>query len=702
MQKQIVPTNIEFKLPLTKNKSYETVVFPGQGYFWIGTEGITKEKCEVLLEANEEINWDAFNGYYVPGDWEYRDEIPYGDWPRFFRYYGNDNGFIEWSKKRRIEEFEWYLYEDKKAEFTDASIGRLLLHIKESKLECTIGKKTHDLELFGNLENFKIKKCGNLRTIGFHPEYENNIDKYQLPTFEAFKDATDIIIMVPVASSPFDCESLLQFKNLKELSLIGNMTNLHALEKLEYLEGIWLHNIPNIENFPHLTTWKNLKHFSAIDIEKEAGLHLRKEAKELQERIDKDDIGIYGLKPLIWFETKYGIPFKLWEEESKKIATKAYKKLYDEIRKTKEKSNIKTSFINYIQKFSELDKISEKQKKDIDSSINKIVESLEIKSDLKEIKQSVKEIQCFGRKTTLKKEMNNKKNVVQRRKKKTENQSKNIDRGLQILFDTYFGKYGWKDGTISEEDFKIAKEEGYMFAYPKSLTHEEVFEKRDKLIKQIKKEKVAASFLSSLVTGKLEYRSILGSYWYANSVPKHECKNFERRCWYCNLHQWREKPDERELKTGVNVLNFERYKWGGVRHDTLDYAIFDLEQFLKLPEVTKEEVEEGKKILLSMLHCIDDLNGLGKAGTYRDYLVKQKIIKENRNNIGRILNILGVVGILSGEDAPSYYEDFTPAWGDRRDPAEYKNDFVFPVNRWKVKDGVNKKMFKLVFGFDYE
>lgn len=205
-----------------------------------------------------------------------------------------------------------------------------------------------------------------------------------------------------------------------------------------------------------------------------------------------------------------------------------------------------------------------------------------------------------------------------------------------------------------------------------------------------------------MVTRKLEYRSVLGSYWYAISIPPHECIKFERRCWYCNLKKWQESPSEREMKYGLNFFNFERYACGGIEHGNLEYTIFDLEEFLKLPEVTKEEVEEGKKLLLKMLHCIENLKGVGKVGKYRDYLRKQKIIKSDRNEMMALLDILGVAGILTGEDAPSYYEDFTPAWGDRRDPAEYKNDFVFPVNRWKVKDGVNKKMFKLVFGFDYE
>ena len=41
-----------------------------------------------------------------------------------------------------------------------------------------------------------------------------------------------------------------------------------------------------------------------------------------------------------------------------------------------------------------------------------------------------------------------------------------MENGLDILLSTYWSSAGWKDGSISENDFIYAKEKGYMFDYP--------------------------------------------------------------------------------------------------------------------------------------------------------------------------------------------------------------------------------------------
>ena len=82
--------------------------------------------------------------------------------------------------------------------------------------------------------------------------------------------------------------------------------------------------------------------------------------------------------------------------------------------------------------------------------------------------------------------------------------------GLKILFDTFWSNKGWKKATNSKEDFRFAKEQGYMFDYPKTLSHEEALAQLKKVVKQVNPKDVANAFLYSLTTCKLEYRSILG------------------------------------------------------------------------------------------------------------------------------------------------------------------------------------------------
>ena len=80
-----------------------------------------------------------------------------------------------------------------------------------------------------------------------------------------------------------------------------------------------------------------------------------------------------------------------------------------------------------------------------------------------------------------------------------------MDNGLKILLDTYWSSDGWK------------------------------------LDCQIPKEDISNAFLYSLSTRKLEYRSALGSYWYAISIPKHELyigdgQTKNKHCYFYKRH----------------------------------------------------------------------------------------------------------------------------------------------------------------------
>ena len=202
-----------------------------------------------------------------------------------------------------------------------------------------------------------------------------------------------------------------------------------------------------------------------------------------------------------------------------------------------------------------------------------------------------------------------------------------MKKGLKILLNTYWDSRGWKDGTISKEDFEVAKKEGLMFDYPEYISHDEALRKLDWLLRKIDPQDVANAFLYSLSSRKLEYRSILGSYYFGKAIPKHTLydpynKLNSRHCYMCGWYAWSKEPNEYALKHGLNIFNFERYKFGGVRYLSLDYILFDIEQFLKLPKVTPND--NDKEILKRILQCAHKLKPRDKAGKLRDAITKER------------------------------------------------------------------------------
>ena len=255
------------------------------------------------------------------------------------------------------------------------------------------------------------------------------------------------------------------------------------------------------------------------------------------------------------------------------------------------------------------------------------------------------------------------------------------------------------ENELSHAEFEEAKRYNYLFEYPEPKSHKQILDETILMARKIKKEDVANAFLYSLSTRKLEYRSILSSYWYAVSLFPHE-QSHDKRCNICN---WFEIPqnvsDNYKKKYGYNILNLERFKWGGVRHDQLIYVYLDLKLFLELPKVNPKN--EDYKILFNTLSYIDKLQPNNKVGKYSDYIVKHKPFPTNKNEVKSFLEILGICGVLSSKKYPCCDEKYIPA-DSSRDPVEHLNDFLYPVNRWKASDGVNKSRFNKVLGIDFE
>ena len=287
-----------------------------------------------------------------------------------------------------------------------------------------------------------------------------------------------------------------------------------------------------------------------------------------------------------------------------------------------------------------------------------------------------------------------------------------MDRGLKILLNAYWDSKGWKGGSITAEDFAIAKNEGYMFDYPKYEPHDDVLRQAKEIAGKIEKQDVANAFLFSLTTRRLEYRSALGSYYYIKSIPEHTLQGAcfyinndsehthedKTHCYICDWYAFHEDPNEYEQKHGLNVLNFERYKWGGVRHLFLDYAKFDLEEFIKLPKVVP--TDEDIRLLRSILSISQKLPLKSKAGKYVKQICSEKVIKSNTTEVGTLLEILGICDVFNSHKAKGFLYCFTADNG-QRDPVELTNDTGFPLCHWHASDGINLSALNEVFGLAF-
>jgi len=367
-------------LSLTSTNSHTVKIEAGQGSFSIGEAGMDKKKFDVLVEKELAINWNTFDAYTTPAG---------SHWPRFFYYYGNDIGFLEWSQNRAIEDFFWQPSNPVSIDLNAGQIGNL--SVRSNTIPITITLPVRDdnkpfvlksLNLSGDLENFEILSKNANPHIRFSPDVKRDktVLPYRLPIFKALEKITWLDVVVEPLGQPLDCECLLQFPNLQGLNLTGNLSNVASLKKLEKLESLAIRYAPNLENFPSLNTWGNLRSFIGWNIDEITGKRLKTELKDLvKSRKDLEYCSVSKLRSSVWFTTEYGIPFTNWESKSAKIATKAYKTALQKIANGKTENEVKQALVELIETINKLPNIETVEREDTGIAIQQLIEASPVK-----------------------------------------------------------------------------------------------------------------------------------------------------------------------------------------------------------------------------------------------------------------------------------------------------------------------------------
>lgn len=281
-----------------------------------------------------------------------------------------------------------------------------------------------------------------------------------------------------------------------------------------------------------------------------------------------------------------------------------------------------------------------------------------------------------------------------------------MDKGLKILLKLYRDTDFASSAPLTEQqkaDFELAKSEGYMFDPPQPISHAEAMERLSAVLKKITREDAADAFLYSLSTRRLEYRSALASYYYAAAIPKHEnLPDGYGICSVCGFREWK-SADQSDVKTaafteGFNRLNYLRYKYGGGLGIDFNFALFDLERFVKLPRVSP--CDEDIEILKRILGCVGKLEGWrDRVAKLQKAVIHEKILKTNADEMSQLLEALGICGVLTDRKYPALEEKFVTYDEIRR---LRFSEWDYPVNMWRAYCGVNKERLLKVFGIELE
>lgn len=260
-------------------------------------------------------------------------------------------------------------------------------------------------------------------------------------------------------------------------------------------------------------------------------------------------------------------------------------------------------------------------------------------------------------------------------------------RAVRTLFNTFWSAQGWRperERHVSPEEFAQARAAGVMFD-PMVFEHGQTFARLREAIDALDPRRAGDAFAASLSTRRMDWRSAFGSYTVFRHAPGHEAAG-ARSCGVCGMHLGRDPVD-------LNVLNFERLKWGGVRHTDPVYALLDLELFCRgsRPQPTAEDVE----LLGNLLALLER----APAGTTAAQLQAMfpKELKGNKAERDVIVAMLGFAGALATDAHSGFSAEFVPI--NRRElPPRRFVDTPYPACWWRMEDGFRRTSLEPYFG----
>ena len=211
--------------------------------------------------------------------------------------------------------------------------------------------------------------------VSLYPDLLKEAEKsYSLPVFESLKNIRSLDLGGDVLGQPIDCKSLSQFTSLTSLSLSGSLISLDFLKELKSLKSLGLRYVPNLDGFPQLNCWTDLKEFIGWNIEEVEGKRLRGELKKLMSEREMNYSSVSQLRKKIWFTTEYGMPFSAWDAKNTKQAVKAYKEALKVIKKAKEKDEVKIAIEDFVKVINLLPDIETSEREDVAVAVSQLIQ----------------------------------------------------------------------------------------------------------------------------------------------------------------------------------------------------------------------------------------------------------------------------------------------------------------------------------------
>lgn len=237
-------------------------------------------------------------------------------------------------------------------------------------------------------------------------------------------------------------------------------------------------------------------------------------------------------------------------------------------------------------------------------------------------------------------------------------------RAKKILLDYFWSSKGWRDEaarSISPDDRAHAMAAGLMSA-PWTVDHDGLLDALRRDVAAVSLARAQDAFVASLSTRRLDLRSGLASRVLAAALSPHAYEGPAEGCRHC-------RGLARYVDADLDVLQFERHKWGGVRHGDPLYMHVDL------AALAREEVcapcDDDVARLQRLLDVVADAAPTETPARLAARLAP--VVESNKAEREMLVEILAAAGVLRASNPDLGCGEFclAGAWRGRAgyDPA---------------------------------
>jgi len=245
-------------------------------------------------------------------------------------------------------------------------------------------------------------------------------------------------------------------------------------------------------------------------------------------------------------------------------------------------------------------------------------------------------------------------------------------RARKILFKLFWNAGGWTDRdarSLSPDDRDWATAHGMLFPRH-TTTHDGLVAELASVCAAVPLAKAAGHFLASLSTGRPELRSGLATRTLADRVVAHSFVGGDAFCAACGAYPAYRDED-------LDVLQFERHKWSGIRHANPLFQWFDLARLAVEPPPRPTDAD--RMAFEGVLRVIADAAPDERPGRLAGRLAE--LVGEGAPAREGIVEVLAAAGILRPSGP-------RPGGGDR---FEFAGD-------WRGVDGFDRDRVAVLFG----